>query len=67
MTLLPGDATLNDHLGDAYWQAGRRKEAGFQWNRALKLDPSPEDRTKIEKKLLTGLVADPSPGSAAGR
>jgi tetratricopeptide (TPR) repeat protein len=67
VVLLPGDATLNDHLGDAYWQAGRRKEAGFQWAHALKLEPSPENRKKIEKKLLTGLVADPSPGSASGR
>ena len=53
--LLPGDPVLNDHLGDAYWKAGRRKEAGFQWTRALKLDPDPEDRVKIEQKLLTGL------------
>lgn len=67
VVLLPGDAVLNDHLGDAYWQAGRRKEAGFQWAHALKLDPSPDDRSRIEKKLLTGLVADPSPDSAAGR
>jgi tetratricopeptide (TPR) repeat protein len=53
--LLPGDPVLNDHLGDAYWKTGRRKEAGFQWARALKLDPDPEDRVKIEQKLLTGL------------
>lgn len=67
VVLLPGDATLNDHLGDAYWQAGRRKEAGFQWSRALKLDPSPEERTRIEQKLLAGLRPDPPPGSAAVR
>lgn len=68
VVLLPGDATLNDHLGDAYWQAGRRKEAGFQWSRALKLDPPPEERTKIVQKLLTGLSPDPAPpGSAVAR
>jgi len=68
VVLLPGDATLNDHLGDAYWQAGRRKEAGFQWSRALKLDPSPEERTKIVQKLLTGLRPDPAPpGSSVAR
>ena len=53
--LLPADPTLNDHLGDAYWKAGRRKEAGFQWKRALKTDLEPEDRARIEQKLLTGL------------
>jgi len=68
VVLLPGDATLNDHLGDAYWKAGRRKEAGFQWTRALKLDPSTEDRERIERKLLTGLEATPpSSGGVVAR
>ncbi len=58
--LLPADPTLNDHLGDAYWKSGRRKEAGFQWQRALKLDPSADDRVRIEQKLLTGLEAAPA-------
>ncbi|MBI1398758.1 tetratricopeptide repeat protein [Hyphomonas sp.] len=66
--LMPGDAVLNDHLGDAYWQVGRRKEAGFQWRRALKLDPAPEDKAKIEQKLMTGPGAPPpAPGSAVAR
>jgi Flp pilus assembly protein TadD len=64
--LLPGDPILNDHLGDAYWQVGRRKEAGFQWRRALKLDPSAEDRAKIEAKLQGGIpVEPPAPGHSA--
>jgi tetratricopeptide (TPR) repeat protein len=33
---LPADAVINDHLGDAYWQVGRKQEARFQWERALK-------------------------------
>ena len=23
---MPNDATLNDHLGDAYWKSGRKKK-----------------------------------------
>ncbi|MEQ9506108.1 MAG: tetratricopeptide repeat protein [Hyphomonas sp.] len=65
VVLLPGDPVLNDHLGDAYWKAGRRKEAGFQWNRALKLDPLPEDRQKIEQKLMTGLETGQVASSSA--
>ncbi len=67
VTLLPADAVLNDHLGDAYWKTGRRKEAGFQWRRALKLDPTAEDRARIEQKLLGGLDREPTPGAAVAR
>ena len=28
-SLLPYDPTVNDHLGDAYWQTGRKNEAKF--------------------------------------
>ena len=34
-----GDPVINDHLGDAYWRAGRRVEAQFQWRRVLTLEP----------------------------
>jgi uncharacterized protein HemY len=62
--LLPADPVLNDHLGDAYWKVGRHTEAGFQWRRALKLDPSAEDKAKIEEKLRGGIQVDPpSPGA----
>lgn len=37
VVLEPQDPTINDHLGDVYWQAGRRLEASYQWQRALKL------------------------------
>jgi tetratricopeptide (TPR) repeat protein len=66
-TLLPADVVVNDHLGDAYWKTGRRKEAGFQWRRVLKLDPPAEDRERIEQKLLGGLDRDPAPGAAVAR
>ena len=45
------NATINDHLGDAYWAAGRRREAVFQWRRALTLDPEPAESPRIEAKL----------------
>ena len=31
----PANAVICDHLGDAYWLAGRKNEAGFQWNHVL--------------------------------
>jgi tetratricopeptide (TPR) repeat protein len=61
--LEPRNATINDHLGDAYWATGREAEARFQWGRALGLDPEPEERARIERKLRDGLP----PGAAARR
>ncbi|RIK87559.1 MAG: hypothetical protein DCC69_03765 [Hyphomicrobiales bacterium] len=60
--LMPADPILNDHLGDAYWRVGRKLEAGFQWNHALALDPEPELKAEVEKKLAEGL---PPPGERA--
>ena len=53
--LMPADPILNDHLGDAYWRVGRKLEAGFQWSHALALDPEPELKAEVEKKLVEGL------------
>jgi tetratricopeptide (TPR) repeat protein len=60
----PANAEINDHLGDAYWQVGRRREAGFQWNRVLTLDPDASRRAEVERKLEQGLteVAPPAGG-----
>ena len=49
--LEPTDPTITAHLGDAYWAAGRKLEAGFQWRRSLTLNPEPEDIAKTEVKL----------------
>lgn len=46
---LPGNALLCDHLGDAYWQVGRKAEAKFQWQHALTLK---EDAETLNKKLI---------------
>ena len=49
--LEPEDSTINMHLGDAYAAAGRKLEAQYQWRRALTLNPTPDDATKLEAKL----------------
>ncbi|HEX9881378.1 MAG TPA: hypothetical protein VGA65_02615, partial [Hyphomicrobium sp.] len=53
--LKPEDPVLNDHLGDALWRVGREREAQFQWDQALTLEPEPDDAEKIKKKLTDGL------------
>jgi tetratricopeptide (TPR) repeat protein len=55
--LAPGASEINDHLGDAYWMIGRKLDARFEWTHALNLDPAPEVRPIIERKLRIGLEA----------
>ena len=54
VSMEPANAVINDHLGDAYWQVGRKREAGFQWSRALSLDPDADLRADIEAKIERG-------------
>ncbi len=56
---LPANPEINDHLGDAYWQVGRRREAAFQWNRVLSFEIDAERRASVEKKLAEGLTDAP--------
>jgi tetratricopeptide (TPR) repeat protein len=63
--LKPEDPTINDHLGDAYWRVGRTLEARFQWAHARDLKPEPDELTKIEAKLASGLGEDVSSAAAA--
>ncbi|MBR1600482.1 MAG: tetratricopeptide repeat protein [Alphaproteobacteria bacterium] len=49
----PGNAVINDHLGDAYWFAGRKNEAVFQWNHALDLN---EDADNLNKQEIINKV-----------
>ena len=58
--LKAGDATINDHLGDAYWRVGRKLEATYQWKRALISKPELPEIPKIEAKLRDGLP-EPTP------
>jgi tetratricopeptide (TPR) repeat protein len=54
--LVPGDATINEHLGDAYWMAGRKLDARFQWNHALAFNTDPSTKAELEKKLQSGMT-----------
>lgn len=54
-----GDPEINNHLGDAYWMVGRKDEAGFQWRRVLTLNPDDRIKADAEKKLASGLGAQP--------
>ncbi len=54
VALDPGDADVNNHLGDAYWQTGRKTEAQYQWQRVLTLEPNAALREQIETKLKSG-------------
>jgi tetratricopeptide (TPR) repeat protein len=54
--LVPGDPTVNNHLGDALWKSGRKLEARFQWNHALTFNAEGNEKTEIEQKLKTGLA-----------
>ncbi|MBL8631003.1 MAG: tetratricopeptide repeat protein [Rhodospirillaceae bacterium] len=54
--LEPADPTLNEHLGDVYWKVGRKKEARFQWQRALTLKPEAKQKVSLQAKLEQGLA-----------
>jgi tetratricopeptide (TPR) repeat protein len=51
----PGDSVMNAHLGDAYWQVGRRQEAQFQWRRAL-INAESENAAGLKSRLKDGLA-----------
>ena len=63
--LEPNDATITMHLGDAYWAAGRKLEAQFQWRRAMTLNPEPGDEAKLEAKIAEGEKVLGTPAAAA--
>ena len=48
---------INDHLGDAYWRVGRKREARYQWAKALSVDDdfTGGDRARVNEKLDKGL------------
>jgi tetratricopeptide (TPR) repeat protein len=55
----PAETDINEHLGDAYWRAGRRLEARYAWRAAL-VAAEPTRRKQIEGKIDGGLSA-PAP------
>lgn len=52
------DPIVNGHLGDVYWKLDRRREARFQWERALKFleeDLPDMKRADLENRIENGL------------
>ena len=54
--LRPEDPTITDHLGDAYWRAGRKNEATFQWQRVKTMQPDDKLLKSVEDKIANGLA-----------
>ena len=56
---VPYDPVINDHLGDAYWKVGRKKEARYQWQRAINNREGDTQNALntalLEKKIEQGL------------
>ncbi len=55
--LLPVDPILSDHYGDVLWMVDRKREARFQWRRALSYGPEEGEAARIRDKLARGLDA----------
>lgn len=57
VALDPGSGVINSHLGDAYWRVGRKREARFQWAKALSVKDDFEDNDlqRTKDKLEKGL------------
>jgi tetratricopeptide (TPR) repeat protein len=51
----PTIAELNEHLGDAYWSAGRKVEARYSWRAALVQTEDVKPEQRISKKIEDGL------------
>jgi tetratricopeptide (TPR) repeat protein len=51
----PADVEINEHLGDAYFAAGRRNEARFAWKAAL-VYAEDADAERLTAKIQTGLT-----------
>ena len=51
------DATIFEHLGDAYWRAGRRRDARHAWNSA-QISADAAVALRISSKLEAGLPGD---------
>ncbi|MCQ2913723.1 MAG: tetratricopeptide repeat protein [Alphaproteobacteria bacterium] len=52
-----GSGVVNAHLGDVYWKVGRKREAQYQWRKALDVnDDFPNgEKEKVQRKLEIGL------------
>lgn len=46
--MMPYSALVQSHLGDIYWALGRKREAGYQYNKALNLKEDMMDKLRSE-------------------
>ncbi len=51
VSILPRSAEVIDHLGDCYFMLNRKKEAIFEWNKALKYETNTNTIKKIKDKI----------------
>jgi Flp pilus assembly protein TadD len=49
--LMPDDSTITEHLADSYLKLDRVEKAVEFYERALKLDPKPDQKERLEKKI----------------
>ena len=51
VSLLPKSSEVIDHLGDCYLKLNRKKEAVFEWKKALKYETDKRTAEKIREKI----------------
>ena len=51
VSILPRSAEVINHLGDCYFMLNRKKEAIFEWNKALKYETDKNIIKKIKEKI----------------
>ena len=52
VSILPKSAEVIDHLGDCYLKLNRKKEAIFEWKKALKYETDKSSIKKIREKII---------------
>ena len=50
-SILPKSSEIIDHLGDCYFMLNRKREAYFEWNKALKYEKDKSIIRKIKEKI----------------
>jgi tetratricopeptide (TPR) repeat protein len=63
----PGDPTINEHVGDAYWAVGRRIEARHRWEAARVAGPDAVAQARLAAKLAGDPDAMRAMASAGAR
>jgi Flp pilus assembly protein TadD len=59
--LYPGDAALNEMLGDYLQRAGRKDEAAARYRKAFELDPAIAKGATLDAYLASKSAPAPSP------